>query len=538
MDSESETFKFCIIIGAGVGGLVQAAELLRKKVLQPQDLQILERHSDYGGVWKAATYPGAACDVFSCTYQVSWHRNPDWNYLFPTASELVQYYQNFAKYYKITDCTTFGQNVTQATWSEERSLWVVDVKDAQSGVCKRWTCRVLIQAAGTYNRTSTPQIPGMDRFTGNMWHASEWPAKYDFTGKSVAYVGTGPTSVQVLPYIQAQAKSVSVFCRSMTYCHPFSNFKYPAWIKWAFRWIPGFLALYAFMIGNLFGLWAYFAFRPASWMAKNTERYCRRTLEKQVPDDVLRQKLTPVGRFGSKRPLVSLSGFFETLQKDNVEVINYSIIAVDEYGVITKRPHTDDVVLQIDDPAAVSRQSSESQPKAQNLHIKADVLIWGTGFKMQGWGGAVPTTGRDDQILSDHWKSSPNALYGTMTSKFPNLIFMNGPNTTTPWSSLIRGLEMQAAFNLKIIRRIYQQSVTLPRYTIEPRREAEEAWTTSMQPELNKLATSPEYGPAFYYLNESGQNTFFFPWAQRYYQWRTRKLNIVEYVESGLSKSE
>lgn len=76
MDSESETFKFCIIIGAGVGGLVQAAELLRKKVLQVQDLQILERHSDYGGVWKAATYPGAACDVFSCTYQVSWHRNP------------------------------------------------------------------------------------------------------------------------------------------------------------------------------------------------------------------------------------------------------------------------------------------------------------------------------------------------------------------------------------------------------------------------------------------------------------------------------
>lgn len=127
---------------------------------------------------------------------------------------------------------------------------------------------------------------------------------------------------------------------------------------------------------------------------------------------------------------------------------------------------------------------------------------------------------------------------GTMTSKFPNLIFMNGPNTTTPWSSLIRGLEMQAAFNLKIIQRIYQQSVTLPRYTMEPRREAEEAWTTSMQPELNKLATSPEHGPAFYYLNASGQNTFFFPWAQRYYQWRTRRLNIVEYVESGLSKSE
>ncbi len=71
-----DNHKFCIIVGAGVGGLIQAAELLRKRVLLPQDIQIFERGSDYGGVWKAATYPGAACDVFSCMYQVSWHRNP------------------------------------------------------------------------------------------------------------------------------------------------------------------------------------------------------------------------------------------------------------------------------------------------------------------------------------------------------------------------------------------------------------------------------------------------------------------------------
>jgi cation diffusion facilitator CzcD-associated flavoprotein CzcO len=56
--------------------LMQAADLVRRKVLSIQDIQIFERNSDYGGVWMAATYPGAACDVFSCTYQISWHRNP------------------------------------------------------------------------------------------------------------------------------------------------------------------------------------------------------------------------------------------------------------------------------------------------------------------------------------------------------------------------------------------------------------------------------------------------------------------------------
>lgn len=88
---------------------------------------------------------------------------------------------------------------------------------------------------------NTPQIPGIDHFIGDVRDASEWPAKYDFIDKSmvygiwyVVYVGTGPTSVQVLPYIQAQAMSVSAFYQSMIYCQPFNNFKYPACVKWAF----------------------------------------------------------------------------------------------------------------------------------------------------------------------------------------------------------------------------------------------------------------------------------------------------------------
>ena len=68
--------KSCIIIGAGAAGLIQAGELLRKKVFKHKDILILERGHGYGGVWAAATYPGAACDVFSILYQISWWRNP------------------------------------------------------------------------------------------------------------------------------------------------------------------------------------------------------------------------------------------------------------------------------------------------------------------------------------------------------------------------------------------------------------------------------------------------------------------------------
>jgi cation diffusion facilitator CzcD-associated flavoprotein CzcO len=76
MSSDIPRERFCLIVGAGVSGLVQAAELARQNVLRPDEFEIIDRGSDYGGVWHAATYPGAACDVFSALYQVSWFRNP------------------------------------------------------------------------------------------------------------------------------------------------------------------------------------------------------------------------------------------------------------------------------------------------------------------------------------------------------------------------------------------------------------------------------------------------------------------------------
>lgn len=59
-----------------------------------------------------------------------------------------------------------------------------------------------------------------------------------------------------------------------------------------------------------------------------------------------------------------------------------------------------------------------------------------------------------------------------------------------------------------------------------------------MQLELDKLSTSPKYGPGFYYLNADGQNTFFWPWPQRYYWWKAARFNLSDYIEiNGPSKT-
>jgi hypothetical protein len=118
-----------------------------------------------------------------------------------------------------------------------------------------------------------------------------------------------------------------------------------------------------------------------------------------------------------------------------------------------------------------------------------------------------------------------------MTTLFPNLLLVNGPNTVSPWASLIRGLEYQALHNIQVIRHIHEQTAVSELFSIEPRSDKVEAWTEAMQQGLDEMATSSKYGPAFYYLSKTGRNTFFWPWPQRYYWWRTRKFDRANFME-------
>lgn len=81
--TDLQKHRFCLIIGAGASGVIQGAELIKKGILKHDEFEILERQGGYGGVWWQATYPGAACDIPSNIYQISWYRNPStsplWN---------------------------------------------------------------------------------------------------------------------------------------------------------------------------------------------------------------------------------------------------------------------------------------------------------------------------------------------------------------------------------------------------------------------------------------------------------------------------
>src|SRR3954462_10540037 len=109
-----------LIVGAGFGGVAVALELM----LHGQDnLTILEKADDLGGVWRDNTYPGAACDAPSDLYSYSFAPNAQWPKRFAEQREILNYIRVVAAEHGVLDRIRFGTEVAGAEFDDVRGVW-------------------------------------------------------------------------------------------------------------------------------------------------------------------------------------------------------------------------------------------------------------------------------------------------------------------------------------------------------------------------------------------------------------------------------
>ena len=76
------------IVGAGFGGVGMGIRLKQEGI---EDFTIFERGDTVGGVWRANTYPGAACDVPSHLYSFSFAPGHNWSRRYAPQAEILDY---------------------------------------------------------------------------------------------------------------------------------------------------------------------------------------------------------------------------------------------------------------------------------------------------------------------------------------------------------------------------------------------------------------------------------------------------------------
>src|SRR5215471_2820297 len=149
-----------LVIGAGFAGLGTSIALEREGV----DHVVLESADDVGGTWRDNRYPGCKCDVPSHLYSFSFALNPEWSSTYSSQPEIWAYLRRCAERFGVLPRIRFGTRVLEACWVERAQRWRVDTSAG------RWTADVVVTATGGLSVPAVPDLPGLDRFAGTVFH--------------------------------------------------------------------------------------------------------------------------------------------------------------------------------------------------------------------------------------------------------------------------------------------------------------------------------------------------------------------------------
>ena len=232
------------VVGAGFGGVGMGARLKQAGVDQ---FRIFERGQSVGGVWRANTYPGAACDVPSHLYSFSFAHGDRWSRRYAPQDEIVAYLERCVTRFGLEPHLRFGTEATRATFDEHGGKWTIELESGES-----YEANVLVTACGQLARPAIPPLPGIDEFAGRAFHSAEWDHAHELRGRDVAVVGTGASAIQFVPEIAPDVRRLTIYQRSAPWILPKVDREYLEWEQRLFSRVPARVAFSRLGLFTLF----------------------------------------------------------------------------------------------------------------------------------------------------------------------------------------------------------------------------------------------------------------------------------------------
>lgn len=473
------------IIGTGFAGIGMAARLKRAGL---KDLVLLERANNLGGTWRDNTYPGATCDVPSNLYSLSFAPNPDWSRSFSGQPEIWDYLRRVAEDEDIVQHVKFDHDVEAARWDPEGNRWWLHTPH---GIV---TAQFLVSGCGALADPSIPDIPGLEKFEGSMFHSANWDHEHDLNGRNVAVVGTGASAIQFVPQIQPQVGHLHLFQRTPAWVIPRTDRNISSVESWLYRNVPvtqqiARKGVYWMRENYIFG----FVHSPK--LMKGVAALSKAHMKRAVKDPELRAKLTPNYLPGCKRILLA-NDYYPSLDQPNVSVITDGVSEVREKSVVS----------------------------ADGTEREVDTIIFGTGFHVTDLPIAQRIYDAEGVALSERWGDNMQAHRGTTVKGYPNLFLLAGPNTGPGHTSQVFLIEAQINYAMAALRYACHNGID----QIAPREEAQDAYTRRVQHKM-KGTVWLTGGCDSWYLNSEGRNVTLWPGFSWEFALQNRKFDAGNY---------
>ncbi|MDB5987789.1 MAG: Cyclohexanone monooxygenase [Nevskia sp.] len=510
MNSSRSNEVDAVVIGAGFAGLYMVHRLKELGLSH----RAFEQGGGVGGTWYWNRYPGASSDseswVYSYTFSPELEQDWQWSCRFPEQAEILRYLEHVADRFDLKRSFDFNTRVTSASYDEASGFWTVETDGGE-----RVRTKYLITAVGCLSAAQVPKIPGLERFQGKWYHTGQWPhEKVDFSGKRVGVVGTGSSGIQSIPIIAKQAKHLTVFqrtpnfsvparnapigpeqmrklkrdirqiretCRWATIGQPYDLLPTTAlevdpeerrkhyeadWQKGGFEW--------------MFGSYCDLLFNEKA--NETAAEFVREKIRGTVKDPEVARKLIPRGYpIGTKR-LPLDTDYFETFNRENVELVDLRESSIEEIV-----------------PSGI-RTRDKTYP--------LDAIVFATGFDaLTGPLTRIGIRGRGGQRLDEKWSTGPRTYLGVSTLGFPNMFMITGPGSPSVLGNMPTSIEQHVDWISDCIAHLRNKGAT----TIEPTKDAEDAWGAHVK-ELGDGTLFPQTDSWYMGANIPGKPRVFLPY--------------------------
>jgi cyclohexanone monooxygenase len=443
---------------------------------------------------------------FSDELQQEW----DWSERYAPQPEILKYANHVADRFSLRPDIQFDTRVEAAAFDETASLWSVSTSDG-----KTVSARFVVLATGCLSNARKPEIKGLDRFKGQVYHTGHWPHEpVDFTGLRVGVIGTGSSAIQSVPVIAEQATHLTVFQRTANFSIPARNARLTdderAWFRSNYPEIRCFAREQA---RN--GIYTELPDRGALDDGDNERRakyesrwqrggltfmsvYNNLALDKAANDtaaEFVRDKIAEIVRDPTTAKLLQPS----------THPIGTKRICIDtDYYITFNRPNVTLVDIRTDP----IEQITETAVRTGGKEYQLDALVLATGFDaMTGSVAKIEIQGRDGQTLNHKWAEGPRTYLGLMSAGFPNLFIITGPGSPSVLSNMIVSIEQHVDWIADCLAYMRKRGLD----TMEATREAEDRWVDH----VNEVAHSTLYPQAnSWYMgaNIPGKPRIFMPY--------------------------
>jgi cation diffusion facilitator CzcD-associated flavoprotein CzcO len=475
------------IVGAGFGGVGMGIRLRQAGFEQ---FDIFERGETVGGVWRANTYPGAACDVPSHLYSFSFAPGSEWTRRYAPQAEILAYLKDTADRFAVTPHLRLNTEVTAADFDPSTGRWTLETDDGDSH-----SYDLLVTACGQLSRPTIPALPGLAEFEGPSFHSAEWDHDVDLEGRNVAVIGTGASAIQFVPEIAPVAGRTTIYQRSAPWILAKSDRNYADWERRLFERFPLRVSAARAGLFSMFELLAH-GLTDTPSLLPLIRSMANRERRKQLGDDPeLLAKATPDYEIGCKRVLIT-DDWYPTLRRDDVELVDAAVERVTPNGIVA----------------------------ADGVERPADVVIHGTGFQTHNFVAPMKIRGLEGRELNEVWAGRAEAYLGTTVTGFPNMFVLYGPNTNHGSGSVPYTLECQFNYVVDAVERLRAGGFRW----IDLRPEVQERWREEMA-ERSRETVWTTGGCHNWYVNERGENTNNWPGAWLEFRRRTRRINPGDY---------